>query len=225
METINKECRVAPVPWRRSLDDVPYKTIGRMAVKINLVAALAWDYALTVLDIAAQMRISSTKPLARAVRDLKRDYDILRSGLDNDHLRAEWRLAEIFESVNRDNFSRLCYGLLNEIRRDTNLSGPYESLVEAVQMALTVIDTLRLYGDQCDNYIRRYYPNAPHGILPDHFARLSALLPHFAGDCYDDHSETRRITARILFNEINRIELYEDNPDPSAADAPAAHGI
>lgn len=181
-----------------------------MTVKIYFVGALAWDYTETVLDIAAQMKISETKKLSRTIRELRRNYDRLRAiDLDAEHIRQEWKLAELFETVNKDHISRLCNGLLTEIRHNHKLNGDYESLVEAVQIALTMLDALRLYADQCDAFIKKYYPDAPHSILPDHFTQLSVLLPEYAGDCYYSHSKARDTTARILLNEINRIELYE----------------
>lgn len=202
--------RAISKPRRGSLDDVPQTELAYMTVKIYFVGALAWDYTDTVLDIAAQMKISETKKLSRTIRELHRNYDRLRAiDLDSEHIRQEWELAELFETINKDHISRLCNGLLTEIRHNHKLSGEYESLVEAVMIALTMLDALRLYADQCDAFIQKYYPDAPHSILPDHFTQLKCLLPEYAGDCYYSHSKARDTTARILLNEINRIELYE----------------
>lgn len=198
-------------PRRKKLDDVPQRELAHISVKIYLVGALVWDYADTVLNIAAQMRIGgATKKLTRAIRELRKDYDYIRSkDLDKAHIEKEWELAELFESLNKEAFKKLCNGLITEIRRDTNLNKDYEVLVEAVQIALTVLDALLLYAAQCDKFIRQYYP-APHSVLPDHFRRLAILLPEYAGDCYNHHSQARYVTARILLNEINKIELYGD---------------
>lgn len=202
--------RAISKPRRGSLDDVPQTELAYMTVKIYFVGALAWDYTDTVLDIASQMKISETKKLSRTIRELRRNYDRLRAiDLDAEHIRQEWKLAELFEAINKEHISRLCNGLLTEIRHDHKLSGDYESLVEAVLIALTMLDALHLYADQCDAFIKKYYPDAPHSILPDHFTQLKWLLPEYAGDCYYSHSKARDTTARILLNEINRIELYE----------------
>lgn len=199
-------------PRHKTLDDVPQRELAHRSVKIYLLGALVWDYADTVLNIAAQMRIGgATKKLTRAIRELRKDYDYIRSkDLDKTHIEKEWELAELFESLNKEAFKRLCNGLIAEIRHDTNLNKEYETLVEAVQMAMTVLDALNLYAAQCDKFIRQYYPQAPHSILPDHFTRLGILLPEYAGDCYNRHSKSRHITARILLSEINKIELYGD---------------
>lgn len=190
----------------RSFDDIPQDELFRMAVKLYIIGALVWDYTDTVLDICVQMRIHEVKKLARVVRELHKDYDYRRSlDLDREHISKEWKLAELFEQINKDNLTKLCIGLRNEIYR-MGLDEANAMLVEAVQMAMTVLDTMRLYAAQCNRFIRRYYP-AKHSILPEHFSRLAILLPEFAGDCYDENSPTRRLTAKILLNELNGIEL------------------
>lgn len=189
--------------------DIPADRLAVMGVKLYIVGALAWDYTDSVLNIAAQMRIPQTKRLCRTIRSLRCNYDKMRAlSLDREHMRCEWNLAEMFEGICKSHFQKLCLGLRNEIRRDTELNPQYVMLVEAVQMAMTLIDTLRLYAAECDSFIRNYYPTAPHSILPDHFKSLATLLPEFAGDCYDASSYSRSTTARILLKEINDIELY-----------------
>lgn len=189
--------------------DIPADRLAVMGVKLYIVGALAWDYTDSVLNIAAQMRIPQTKRLCRTIRSLHCNYDKMRAlSLDREHMRCEWNLAEMFEGICKSHFQKLCLGLRNEIRRDTELNPQYVMLVEAVQMAMTLIDTLKLYAAECDSFIRNYYPTAPHSILPDHFKSLATLLPEFAGDCYDASSYSRSTTARILLKEINDIELY-----------------
>lgn len=198
------------VKKERRFSDIPAIPLAAMGVKLYIIGALAWDYADSVLNLAAQMHIKETKRLCRAVRSLRRDYDNMRiQSLDQKHLRREWELAETFEGICKSHFQKLCLGLRNEIHRDTDLDPRCVMLVEAVQMAMTLIDTLKLYAAECDSFIRSYCPAAPHSILPDHFKSLATLLPEFAGDCYDASSYSRSATARILLKEINDIELYD----------------
>lgn len=193
-----------------SLDDVPQRKLFHMAVKVYMLGSLVWDYTDTVLDLAVQMRISETKKVTRAIRALHDNYNRLRAqDFDSDHVKKEWELAELFESINKEAISRLCNGLITEIRHDATLNRDYEMIVEAVQMAMTIIDTMQLYAAKCDAFIFKYYPRAQHSIMPDHFRRLAILLPQYAGDCYRNHSDARYVTARILLNEIDNIELYE----------------
>lgn len=197
------------MPGPKQFADIPADRLAVMGVKLYIVGALAWDYTDSVLNIAAQMRIPQTKRLCRTIRSLRCNYDKMRAlSLDREHMRCEWNLAEMFEGICKGHFQKLCLGLRNEIRRDAELDPQYVMLVEAVQMAMTLIDTLKLYAAECDSFIRNYYPTAPHSILPDQFKSLATLLPEFAGDCYDASSYSRSATARILLKEINDIELY-----------------
>lgn len=202
---------LSPKPKYKSLDDLSINDRARMVVKLCLLGALAWDYTDTVLNLAAQMKIQETKALSRAVRQLKREYDQYRSGIIRDKdIRHEKRLSELFEDINSTAFSRLCQGLNTEIGHSLNLTPEYASLVCAVQMAMTVIDAMKLYAADCVRWMRDQGIQNP-GIMPPFFPRLAQLLPAYAGDCYDPKSESRRITAHILFKEVNAIELYDEN--------------
>lgn len=200
-------------PVIKTLKTMPEKDILRLSVKIFLVGALVWDYTDTVLQIAAQMRIGNgTQKVSRAIRELKQDYDwMCRRHIDMEHVRRICDLSLLFEHINDANLTKLNYGLRQEIRRDTELDEDYVMLLDAVQTALTVLDALKLYAAQCDAEIRKHYPGAPHSCLPDHYRKLGELLPLYAGDHYKQDSESRRITARILLNEINLIDLYDEN--------------
>lgn len=200
-----------PSPTKK-LNAIPEKDILRLSVKIFLVGALVWDYTDTVLQLAAQMRIGNgTQKVSRAIKELKQDYDwMCRSHIDAEHAQRICDLSLLFERINEMNLTKLNWGLNKEIRRDTELHDDYVMLLDAVQTALTVLDALKLYAAQRDAEIRKYHPYAPHSCLPDHFRKLGHLLPLFAGDHYDPDSESRRITARILLNEINIIELYDE---------------
>lgn len=200
---------IPPIRPRHSLADVPQVELVYRTIKIYLVGALAWDYTETILDQVVQMRLQATKKLSRTIRELRRDYDSVRAqDLDAHYIRREWELAETFESLVSDKLRRLHHGIVNETRHNHNLNRDYELLVESVQTAMTVLDALILYAGESDAFIHRYYPEAPHSILPDHFRVLAKLLPEFAGDCYDKNSPSRSITAKALLNEINAIEMY-----------------
>lgn len=146
--------------------DVPPKELVYRSLKLYLMGALVWDYTETVLDQVSQMRLESTKKTARAVRALRRDFDQVRAqDLDADHLAIEWNMAEQFEQIVSANLTQLHYGILNETRRRFKLDDRTELLVESVQTAMTMLEALKLYADQCDEFIRQYYPEAPHSIL------------------------------------------------------------
>ena len=189
--------------------DVPPKELVYRTLKLYLMGALVWDYTETVLDQVSQMRLESTKKTARAVRALRRDYDQIRAqDLDADYMALEWNMAEQFEQIVSANLTQLHYGILNETRRRFKLDDRTELLVESVQTAMTMLEALKLYADQCDEFIRQYYPEAPHSILNDHYSILMKKLPDFVGEYYIADSPTRTLTARIFVNELNQIKMH-----------------
>lgn len=200
----------AVLPAREAtLDDVPQQALARKGVKLSMLGTLATDYANTVLDIAGQMRISRTKRLSRCVRALISEYETFRrTYLDAAHIEAEQRLSVLFEDLNRRAFSHLCNGLKAETTG--RLRPDYAMLVQAVQMAMTVIDAMRLYAARCDRWVGSFGVRGRHSMLHDFFPRLAMLLPEFAGDCYDPASPSRKATAAILEKELSNIELYDD---------------
>lgn len=146
-------CCFGPLTKKKTKEDLPLDALTRMVAKSCVLGALAWDYADTVLRLAANMRLSETKSLSRAVKELRKEYLWFRHGVvDAGHLEKETELAVLFEDINVKAFSRLCQGLRLEIGRDTHLNEDYTMLVCAVQMAMTVIDTMRPYDARCGEW-------------------------------------------------------------------------
>lgn len=200
-------------PYDTDLKDLPEKILARFVLKTYILGALAWDYAETVCEIAAAMRNPHTKGLCRTVRALRREYDDTRKRfLDNYHTDEEHRLAELFESVQSTTFSRLCYGLRNEISRIApGLDADNVSLVQAVQMAMAVISAVMMFDKDFSDWVATYGARKKYTCLPVEFGRLATVLPEFAGDCYDPNSDARRITSVVLYRELKSIELYGDD--------------
>lgn len=199
-----------PLFLPKTIEDLPQQPLLRMMAKICIVGSLAWDYAETVRTVAAQMRLPETKKLSRAVRVLHEDFDRFRQpSLRAKDVRKETELGLLFEQLCEDHLSKLSYGLNSE-KEMAFLSDDYRMLVKAVHMAMTVIDALKLYVAECDKWIADNGVCA-NSMLPTHFSRLAILLPEFAGDHYSKDSESRKITARILFNEIHNMDIYDEN--------------
>lgn len=196
---------------KASMEAIPQRELFHRGVKLLIIGSLAWDYADTVRKIAAQMRLRQTKPLCRAFDALRLDYDRLTAAdLDAEHLRRMEELSLLFEDICGRHFSRLCQGVRTEMGR----SGPVEpssaALVTAVQMAMTVLDAMAAYAEECDAFARSHYPGMPHSLLHDHYRRLAVILPQFAGDLYEKDSPARKTASGILLDEIKRIDIDDD---------------
>lgn len=195
---------------RKTTLDLPQTTLARMAVRLNLLGALAWDYADSVICMAAQMNLRPTIKVSRAIRELKTDYDRFRSqDIDSATVNAEWTLAQKFEEFCADHILRLSTALGNE-REIYPLLDDYRLLVIGVQMAMTVLDAMKLYAADCDAWIRQHGVSG-RSILVPQFSRLAVLLPQYAADAYNPASPARQLTAKILYNELKQIELYGDS--------------
>lgn len=214
MKTIHQfipsEFSILSATSRKTAEDLPVNERARMVVKVCMLCELIWNYTDTVRDIASQMKIQQTKAVSRAVRELHREYEQFLSPILHANSIAHARgLSELFESINTKTFNRLCEGLRVEMGRTLSLEKKSEYLILAVQMVMTVIDAIRLFDADCCAWMESQGVEN-HTVVPSHIRRLAILIPQYAGDCYDPHSKARKITARILYNDIKAIELYDE---------------
>lgn len=206
---IRPEFDLMPKPV--SVDDLPEDERAARLVKLGMLSSLAWDYTNTVLDISSRMRIDALRAPSRAIRQIKREYDQSRSRVFYaESILKETELGQFFEEINADAFSKLCQGLKVETGHIRDLDDDNSMLVCAVQMAMTLIDAVKLYAADFDSWMESRGVRGKT-TMPSHLTRLAILLPQFAGDCYDARSESRRITAGVLFNEIRAIETWDEN--------------
>lgn len=198
-------------PAKQSVESLPANTRARMVVKTCMLCELAWDYTGTVLDIAAQMKLQPLKAASRLIKELRRNYErFLSPVLSSKDLAFARGLSELFEDVNNRTFSRLCNGLRTEMGRSLVIEKESEYMILAVQMVMTVIDAMKLYDRDCRAWMESYGVR-DHTVIPSHMSQLAQLIPLYAGDLYDDKSEARRLTARILYNDVKSLEIYDEH--------------
>ena len=198
-------------PRKKTIEDLPQREFLKRGFKIFMLGSLAWDYTDTVLDMMKHLRLpDETKKVTRRIRNLKEDYDHVHSkSLSKSDITEEKNIAEQFEDLCREHLNKLVFSLNNE-KIVADVIRDHKILVNSIQQALTVIDTMKIYAAKCDRWIKDNGVHGVNSILPVHFIHLSKLLPLLAGDCYNPDSEARRITARILFKELDRVELYDE---------------
>lgn len=195
--------------WRH-YDSIPDRVTIPFAMRLFAMQNLTLQYVDTVTDYCVEKRISGTKPLVRAVRELRRGIDRLYAS----SFKGEaGRLAKESEASNAAEFednaaellTRLFYGLDAEVGR-LGLTDDHKALVIAVHQALTTADVTRMYAREGDEMLRRYHvPVARTGcsMLPNEFLAIADLLPQFAGDCYR-LSRSREITAKAMLNVLRK---------------------
>lgn len=191
------------------MEAVPSVILGGWSNRLAVLENLTWQYVDTIFNICTQMKIRATRPLVAAIRSVKRDYDIFRQAkIDEETIRKETRLTEEFEECYEADFRKLFFGLENEVGK-LDLTPDYRSLVIATYQALTTFDAARVFAQRCDRKMRIEYDFHANDecMIQDSFLKLGYLLPQFAGDCYRSNLEVRKLTATILANRVNEIEL------------------
>lgn len=202
---------VNPNPVKKTIKDVPQEDLFKMSALLFVIGRLVWDYADTVLDLASQMKLGGeTKKISRTIREIRRRWEIFRQkDFDSAHDRKEFDLAMIFEDLTREHLNKLCNAIRVEVSKKYDLNDEQIMLIQAVMETLTVFDAMKMYAGQCDRFIKAYYPTAPHSIIPDEFPQMIRLVPRFIDEYYYN-SQARSLTARILLNEINSIDVVTE---------------
>lgn len=195
--------------WRH-YDSIPDSVTIPFAMRLFAMQNLTLQYVGTVTGFCVEKRIEGTKPLVRAVRELRLGIDRLYAGSFKGEAgrlakESEARNAAEFEDNADALLTRLFYGLDTEVGR-LGLKGDHKALVIAVHQALTIADVARMYAREGDEMLRRYHvPVARTGcsMLPNEFLAIADLLPQFAGDCYK-LSRSREITAKAMLNDLRK---------------------
>lgn len=192
--------------------EIPENTRLEFALKLYSLSALVWEYAETILDICAAQRISDTKPLVRKIRELRSEYDKFRwSHLGKDEVHRELERALELEEVMDDNFSKLSISLFNEISKKKLTEG-HRLLLIAVQQAMTVIDALFMYSAKVDKMLEESgLPYMRDCLVQTEIIQLRSLIPQFGGDCYCTDIPARKITAKLIYNTLDSIQIFKDN--------------
>lgn len=202
-------------PKSKTVLDLPEDLLKNRMVLLCLTGSLAWDYAFTVLDLAAQMNLRELRKVSRSIRQLKEEYDaVLLHNLNRSNIDSLTSLGLYFEKVCRKSLSELATALHGE-KEISECRDDYRYLVVAVQMAMTVIDAMRLYAADFNSFL---HSQGVHGKSVEiaQLGKLAILLPQYAGDAYNPQSPSRKEAAKILYNEL---KLYEHNGiEPDRAD-------
>ncbi|MBD5302297.1 MAG: hypothetical protein HDS16_04790 [Bacteroides sp.] len=193
---------------KKTIEVVPDEILVDMSTRLFALMNLAWDYVDTILDICISLRISETKPLVRRIRELKCDYDRFRWPCIGKTLeKDEENLGlEIEEKLSVD-FYRLFNGVEHEVNK-LSLTQEHKTLVIATQQALTLMDAVKIYARRCDKKIASYDVwVCDCCMVQTDFMKLYPLIPLFAGDCYQPNISARKLSAGIIANKLQDLEL------------------
>lgn len=187
--------------------------LHRVAYLPFVIAEVVWDYADSLVNLAVYLRDRRTKPLCRAVRELRREYERERAHfIDSKHREVEEGHMIGFQEDMGQHTAKLGYCIDNAIsKRYGRLDEASHQLVECAYMAVIWHKALFKYCSWADALIERKCGRASHSIMPDEVQRLGILLPQFAGDI-EIPTDTPEMNAwrDALCNHIHSIELIPD---------------
>ncbi len=191
-------------------------TALRCAYIPYVALCIAWDYADTVCDIAAQMRVDKLKKPCRLLRDLRRRYDSFRQRfLPPDHLRQEARHAQAFLDGNADVLRWFNSTLTDRIRSiQPDLDPRYLYLLLAAYQAIAVVKAIKMYAADADKLLDDISgAKSAHSVIPDEALALFELIGVFIGDFPLPLSDPMLCRfAQSLYQSLSEIE-FEFNPD------------
>ena len=160
------------------------ETLFRFAYVPFVIAQLVWDYADTILTMAVWLRITETKPLCRAVKELRRDYDRVRAPhIDKAHEDSEIENGYIFEECVKDITNQLLVNLRIDLRSEYPEIEPddLDFLIAVYQCDITLKALLFYIRKQTDK-IAKKIGRSIGNILPEAVSKLNKLILEFVGD-------------------------------------------
>lgn len=178
-----------------------------------VIAEIAWDYADTILDFAAMMRLHETKKLCRAIKDLRKEYDRKRFQVIDD----KWRKSEtenmimFQETLSKELFGKM-YGTFKERIEQTygDLEPNSVMLIASVYCCKTVIAGLMRYCHAQEKVVASILGYEINSIMPEQVNRLNTLVSEFVGDSpLNDIEPVIKHYAEDLARYINDTEIDE----------------
>lgn len=189
------------------------ETLMRFAYVPFVIATLAWDYVDTVLTISKMLNIKNVIPISRSIRQLKRDYDVLRAKyIDSAHSKSEENNMYVFEDGVNDVFKLYLVNIELDIKREyPDLSVDYILYLKAIYQCHIVLKSLYKYIEIQTKNVQKIVGHTIGDILPQELRKLDSLVMAFIGDksISKDFEKQQNTYATTLANRMCSIELSE----------------
>ena len=175
------------------------------------IAELGWDYADTIVNMAIEQGNPQTKPLSRAVRTLRREYEHVRSRLAlTSQMQEELQNAYIFEEAVDDILSDHLHKLKVEIlAMNPGLSTSSVYLLITVWQCDLVLKALFKYVEVQTKIVSHKAAYTVNHILPKPIYKLPQIIHEYAGDTVisETFKEHHRQYVRSLTEQMCQIEI------------------
>ena len=186
-------------------------TLIRFAYVPFVIAALAWDYADTILNMARMLQFREVKKLSRAVIELKRDYDNVRAPfIDTQHQKSEEDNMYVFEDAVNDVFNVYLANIGFDIKREyPELEDDHVLYIKAIYQCHIVLQSIYKYVGIISKKVEKIVGHSIGDILPKELRRLDTLVMAYVGDkpASDMFERQQDTYAKTLANRMLEIEL------------------
>lgn len=183
----------------------------RLAYVPFVIARLVWDYADTVLSLCYMMRLTEAKPLATAVRKLRREYDQDRAPfIDKEHEDSEEANMLVYEEKVRSLMRLYMVNLDCAISREfASIPDECRNLLRAVYQCRALAEALFAYTDRWTGKAAAKLGWRMGSMLPDTVHRLRGLIIEFAGDMRlsEEWELQERKFIETFANQIGLVEF------------------
>ena len=175
-----------------------------------VITEIAWYFTDKVLELAAAYRISETKKLSRAVKELRKAYisDCLKD-LDRKHFDHMVFETGKFIKESEVDLSLLYYSSSNELKR-TNAGLPYTDMRTYAYMALAMIDALSEHNKRMDKLIAERLgrdSRIKSSVLPKSIVALKECMEAYMSPASYVRIEHIKNSIAIILNKINKCEF------------------
>lgn len=200
--------RAGEIKLSKILDE---DTLMRFGYVPFVIAKLAWDYADTIIDYAKYLRMKETRPLSRAIRELKVEYDRIRCPYENSaHKENEEENMYSFEDGVKDVFKLYLENVAIDLRCEyPDLDEEYITFLKAVYQCHIVLASLYEYVRQISKKVAEIVGHSIGDVLPKQLRRLDGLVLAFTGDkpVTEKFSSQQSSYAKNIANKIFSVEL------------------
>lgn len=175
-----------------------------------------WDYADTIYNMAAQMKLCECKKLGRTIKQIRQEYDWMRRKyLDNTHCEHEQNHMEIFQEICGEEIGTELKLIKWKIRHENlNFTKQQVEFYSFVFLTLALWKAVVMYSAVCDKEIEQIWQQRRRTIIPIQVAKAAKLIPEYLGDRAQDLSaeDIQSSANRIykLISEVNFVGEFQE---------------
>lgn len=177
-----------------------------------IIIHCAWAYCDKVLQMAAKLRISETKKLGRAVKELKQAYyDEMKKDLDYKHLKQVSDQAEEFMNTCAKDFMIMEFTIRGEILK-VYPDDPYIDMRVYAFASVLLCDYYVKHSHECDKMIAaRLHRRETQTMTNPKIDSLRTCMDAYTGTVEINLKQNVELCVRVFANNLKKINFTLDH--------------